>query len=1168
MKSADAKTPGPSNQVDKGTATSFFHEFGRQSGGAGVQTVQRTPAFESSEPEAADGPFFSAIQPKLEISEPGDPLEVQADAVADRVVDQLHAGSSAPVGDISPTRSQGIARASSGSSPAASGLNLSGGGGSPLPQDTRTSMESSFGADFSGVRVHDDDAARQMSTNISAKAFTHGQDIYFSGGSYNPGTQAGDRLLAHELAHVVQQSGGARRIDRTEDTTGDSDQKVFSVSGGNYDGTTFDITNRSHKKLLIKKAVLRLPDFKKRNRALFDSASNFDEGGGPNEFRRIRARNSGQRDTDQDTKWRKAVKGTFKKRLKEKLKEAADAQSISKKGQFYFFALNKGDEEARIMGTEEQLETMLEVPFWDKEGKLKPLQIDHIVENQIFGKDYFGNYELLEAKANASAGSSLAHEISGKISGARTALIKQNKALDPKKKPAIQRKIGNPKTIRRKYEVNFAEAPTFNLRTTGEGKTGFWSRGHITKGRHIDLLRPLNAPELSELTDEKHKNRKRLFLGPFGGHSVDLDEPEDLGDGFPLLGKNVDRVLLKSYKWDEGTLEVQAFSKKKKAFHTKDKNLTWRTLKIPGTAARRLDRSSVAGTVRNSLRLPGLSPIRLDTVDVVPNLGLVGQGKLLPTVPLIKDADIDVILTGQTLRLQKTFDLSEIKLPKPFNVTESSITVFLENNNLGASGMMALTVDKVGEGEVKAKVSTAGGFELQGRFNFDSKLFSKAEIRAAYKEEKWSFGGTLAIEKGKVRGVDSAEISVDYADEILKANGEAKLGVPGIESGTMNMALGPAGFKLGGQFNLKSDIPGIKSGSVNATLKRAAETGEWSMSAGGKAVPSIPGIETELSIQYDNGIITISGAASYKRGLLAGSVLVGATNRAVDDQGKPTGEAAEELRAFGGGALTIKLTPWLAATAGVKFLENGELEVQGKLGIPKKIDVFKRRAIKKPLFIAPSIQIPIFAIPLGPKSIGIVAEIGGGLHFEAGFGPGELRDLSAEITYNPDHEDQTVITGKGRFVVPADASLILRADVGLGASLAIASLTGGLEIEGALGLKAEAAAGIDVNWSPGTGIELKAEAKAEVQPKFRFAINAFARAKLDLWIKTLSKTWRKKLTGFEWGPGMKFGIRFPVHYKEGQPFDISYRDIQLTYPKLNITDMAKRLGKDIKNKVF
>jgi Domain of unknown function (DUF4157)/Putative peptidoglycan binding domain len=95
-------------------------------------------------------------------------------------------------------------------------LSATKGAGSSLPDNTRSFMEQSIGADFSGVKIHNDSSAVQMSKDINAQAFTHGADIYFNSGKYNPSSTEGQHLLAHELTHVVQQGKTvqAKRLQR------------------------------------------------------------------------------------------------------------------------------------------------------------------------------------------------------------------------------------------------------------------------------------------------------------------------------------------------------------------------------------------------------------------------------------------------------------------------------------------------------------------------------------------------------------------------------------------------------------------------------------------------------------------------------------------------------------------------------------------------------------------------------------------------------------------------------------------------------------------------------------------------------------------------------------------------------------------------------------------
>ena len=80
-------------------------------------------------------------------------------------------------------------------------------GGRPLPDMVRREMEPRFGADFSGVRIHTNGEAVQLSRDIGARAFTHGSHIAFGARGFNPNSQGGRHLLAHELTHTIQQTG-------------------------------------------------------------------------------------------------------------------------------------------------------------------------------------------------------------------------------------------------------------------------------------------------------------------------------------------------------------------------------------------------------------------------------------------------------------------------------------------------------------------------------------------------------------------------------------------------------------------------------------------------------------------------------------------------------------------------------------------------------------------------------------------------------------------------------------------------------------------------------------------------------------------------------------------------------------------------------------------------
>jgi hypothetical protein len=93
-------------------------------------------------------------------------------------------------------------------------LHATRGGGRPLNADVRSEMERGFGRDLGGVRVHTDGAAGRMNRDLKARAFTHRSDIYFAPGEYRPEAPGGRRLLAHELAHTIQQGAVSDTIQR------------------------------------------------------------------------------------------------------------------------------------------------------------------------------------------------------------------------------------------------------------------------------------------------------------------------------------------------------------------------------------------------------------------------------------------------------------------------------------------------------------------------------------------------------------------------------------------------------------------------------------------------------------------------------------------------------------------------------------------------------------------------------------------------------------------------------------------------------------------------------------------------------------------------------------------------------------------------------------------
>lgn len=172
------------------------------------------------------------IQPKLTINSPGDKYEQEADAMAQKVMRMpLNLNDFTPkTGLIGASiqrkcasckeeeKRKPIMRKEAGgiegmavNNSFSSSLNTTKGAGFGLPKNTKKFMENAFSTDFSNVKIHNDSQANNLSQSINAKAFTHGNDMYFGAGQYSPNTYSGKSLLAHELTHTLQQIGNIQR---------------------------------------------------------------------------------------------------------------------------------------------------------------------------------------------------------------------------------------------------------------------------------------------------------------------------------------------------------------------------------------------------------------------------------------------------------------------------------------------------------------------------------------------------------------------------------------------------------------------------------------------------------------------------------------------------------------------------------------------------------------------------------------------------------------------------------------------------------------------------------------------------------------------------------------------------------------------------------------------
>ena len=198
-----------------------------------------------------------AVQAKLTIGEPNDKYEQEADRVARDVVQRINSPGSETLQQDTVQRDsieeteeelqmkpilQRVRAVGEEDAPSdiEAGINRARGGGQPLDPGLQRSMGQVMGADFSGVRVHTDAQSDQLNKSIQAKAFTTGQDVFFRQGAYQPGSRDGQGLIAHELTHVVQQTGAVARKQEPQPVQSEKSQSkvpsylqpIFSAQQG------------------------------------------------------------------------------------------------------------------------------------------------------------------------------------------------------------------------------------------------------------------------------------------------------------------------------------------------------------------------------------------------------------------------------------------------------------------------------------------------------------------------------------------------------------------------------------------------------------------------------------------------------------------------------------------------------------------------------------------------------------------------------------------------------------------------------------------------------------------------------------------------------------------------------------------------------------------------
>ena len=686
------------------------------------------------------------------------------------------------------------------------------GGGSSMSGDTKSFMESRFGTDFSDVRIHTGTESAQLSQALNAKAFTVNNNIYFNSGQYQPDSDSGKHLLAHELTHTVQQGGSIKRKNFIQ-RAGAATISAPPTKGKIAKAVAKSNKATPEKPIDTKKGLLYVPEIQvptlKKDVIPVDT-NNY-------AFKKT------TRSDTHITKWNNAAitGGGFSAKFKAKIKDEIPAEKSAKN----FFMRPKSELDATgkpkgssvhqlITGDQAQIRESITRPFWDKEGDIVKdgYDVDHKVELQLGGMDDLPNLWMLEAATNRSSGSKINDEIDTKVSD------QYELVSDAKTKPTDKEL----KNIRGTFTIT-AGVLNGGMTTGGNGKG--WELSQIKDGEHLDGLAFISQDDEGRKGLAKSDTLSLILSQRFGvteNFKWDPNKPPAaINKSVGFIKKNGTSVYIRTITYnhkDEATImsegsdgkaEISAF--KGNAFVTPELNTTLDITKVPGLYGGRLNVSSAKQVISKEIKARGLSPIIIDELDIN-SAGLVGSGRIMTDVPLIKGSAIKLAFDEDGVKISKTFSSSEIKLPPPFKVSNTTLEIYASTEGVGITGEANFEITRLGKGKLTAKADSAGTFALAGSFDFDSKTFDPARVEVNYLNGELSVKGEIGIPEGKIRGLKSAHITVGYVNNSLTADGSAEFNIKGIKQNKVTISYEKNLLVIAGDFELDNSIPGVKSG--------------------------------------------------------------------------------------------------------------------------------------------------------------------------------------------------------------------------------------------------------------------------------------------------------------------------------------------------------------------
>ncbi|MBX3117503.1 MAG: DUF4157 domain-containing protein [Fimbriimonadaceae bacterium] len=1061
--------------------------------------------------------------------------------------------------------------------------------GRPLDAPVRNTMESRFGTDFSNVRIHTDSRAAESARAVGAQAYTFGPNIVFDHGRYNPSVPTGQKLLAHELAHTIQQ-GGLQQMANDAPEVGlasdpleyEADRAAEMVTAGyaapsltqgdfgairrTEDGTTpvappspvpptsattTPVTGTTPPPstpgvpapIPGTTALAGFPpelDATKLNQAGVTQILDTDPPGGIHRTFVIQYFDL------------PAAKGPFSKAIYDamatsnQLRATIDMRSANPSAG----ASQARDRTStlrrswlqRVNWSEQRANT-----YWAAVGgktqtgrwtsKLQNdtiCDMDHIVELQLGGGNQPTNVQLLDPTPNRSSGSNIFLWL-----------------------------VERATLIRDAYPAGAAPGQitmAFRQVRVPEGET---SCGTFTDPASQCLAiecRLANGPVAGAEGQEDPAGKTRLrvnsgaanadvWINPTG--TTDLNEPIFQNRGFRQL---VPGFLMDSYvkgtpadtvraKMDTGRLSGRGGTSSIpiNIDVTKHPNPQFRATdagEVNGVPTRTLAFLNMTDPVMN-FHYPFLSQGNL-RLAYAEDGSISGTGTLRPSLPLFRNTQFGLTFGNGTLTATLGANVSTWRPFGPARVTRAELSATLLPE-LSAQGNLDFAIGGGSSPIATANINVTAnmrGFEASGTINLHVPRIDNAQGRIVYRDGAWSGSIRITSTQLQIPNVTSCTVVVDFTNQGIRPSGEIVIDVRGNPI-TLRAAMEGNNWVFSGSGRFTYPPLNPTTLSFRYTRGRLTATGTTGF--------TFRGLTGTITINYDEGVVTGEGTLNMTRGRMNGTI---------------TARLLRSGAITADGTISYQLTPSLRAQVGISIDERQNVRLTGELRFTQPIELFRRFGSERRLF-STSVDIPILGISLGPVSVGLVFRITGSLSVDYGIGPGRIEDLHLSAGFNPfDENPNFELEGGGRLVIPIGGGFTASIRGALALSAGIASISGGLTASARVGLNGGFTNNLTISYRQGK-YTVDNIARLTVAPELSFGLEANVEAEALRGAYTYHRGYQ--LASYRFGSNLEFGVEAPFHYESDQPFrPPSLDSIRFIKPDIDVSSlmsgMLSRVG--------